>query len=199
VAAFRLSPAGIIAGHWQKILGAATGMWSRIKGVISSAWSKIVGVFSNVGSRFLGIGSAIISGIKNGITGAWGQFESWFKGLIGKPVQWAKDILHIGSPSRVFMDIGGYVAEGLAVGIKGGESAVRRASRDLAGSTVPGFGGQSFAMAGGAGGRRVSVVVMPGAVPISIGGGRFGDVTRSDVDAAIRKGFRELAAELSRR
>jgi TP901 family phage tail tape measure protein len=201
VAAFKLSPVGIIAGHWQKILSAATGMWSRIKGVISGAWSKIVGVFSNVGSRFLSIGSAIISGIKNGITGAWGQFESWFKGLIGKPVQWAKDILHIGSPSRVFIEIGGYVAEGLAVGMKGGENAVRRASSDLAGSTVPGFGGRrSFADPGGFGGRSVSIVIMPGAVPISIGeGGRGSGVTRADVDAAVRRGFRELAAELSRR
>ena len=35
-----------------------------------------------------------------------------------------------------------YVAEGLAVGMKGGEGAVRRASQDLAGSTVPAFGGR---------------------------------------------------------
>jgi hypothetical protein len=200
VAAFKLSPVGIIAGHWQKILSAATAMWGRIKSAVSGAWSKIVGVFSNVGSKFLGIGSAIVSGIKSGISNAWGQFESWFKGLIGKPVQWAKDILHIGSPSKVFAEIGGYIADGLAVGMKGGERALRRASQDLAGSTVPAFDGRrSYGFGESVGGRGAVLTVMPGAVNISIGAGGAGGVTQAAVDATVDRAFRRLAAELGRR
>jgi hypothetical protein len=201
VAAFKLSPVGIIASHWAKIRSGVSAAWSGIVSAVRGFWSKVTGVFSTAYSKFLGIGSAIVSGIRSGISGAWGQFESWFKGLIGKPVQWAKDILHIGSPSRVFAEIGGYVAEGLAVGIRGGEGAVRRASQDLAGSTMPAFGGRrSYAVGVAGGGRGAVLNVLPGAVSISFGAGAVaGGVSQASVDATVDRAFRRLAAELGRR
>jgi phage-related protein len=197
VGAFKLSPVGIVAAHWSKIKSGVSSAWSAIVGAVRTWWGKVTGVFSGAYNKFLSVGSSIVSGIKQGIANGWAAFESWFKGLIGKPVQWAKDVLHIGSPSRVFAEIGGNVAEGLAVGIKGGERAVRRASQDLAGTTMPAFGGrQSYAIAGG--GRSAVLTVMPGAVNISIGGAA-GGVTQASVDATIDRGFRRLAAELGRR
>ena len=200
VSAFRLSPVGIIASHWAKIRAGVSAAWSGIVSAVRGFWSKVTGVFSSAYSKFLSIGSAIVSGIRQGIANGWGAFESWFKGLIGKPVQWAKDILHIGSPSRVFAEIGGFVAEGLAVGIKGGEGAVQRASQDLAGSTMPAFRGrQAYAAAGAGGGRGAVLNVLPGAVTISIGGAGPGAVTQASVDGTVDRAFRRLAAELGRR
>lgn len=200
VGLFKLSPVGVIAGHWSKIRSQATEAWSRIKERISGVWSKIVGVFSGVYSKFLSVGSDIVSGIKQGISDGWGAFESWFKGLIGKPVQWAKDILHIGSPSRKFAEIGQWSVEGFALGMRGRTDLVRRASSELAAAALPTIGGPR-AYGAGAGGawRSVAFSVAPGAVQISFAGAPADGVTQATVDATVDRAFRRLAAELSRR
>jgi hypothetical protein len=183
VDAFKLSPAGIIAGHWRQILSAAGKMWARIRGVIADAWSKIIGVFSNVGSKFADIGRAIVSGIKNGISWEWGHLEGWFKGLIGQPIKWAKKVLHIGSPSKVFAEIGGNVAKGLALGIGGGQRMVRSASEALLGASLPAGAGQSsatrIAFAGPAGGSVGSQTFI-----VNLGGIRIDNLHGTDRRAA---------------
>ena len=61
-------------------------------------------VHRRLGSAFTSVGRAIVDGIKAGLSGAWGAFEGWFKSMIGSPIKWAKSILHIGSPSKVFAE-----------------------------------------------------------------------------------------------
>ncbi len=78
--------------------------------------SAIVTSFTSMVADFIGIGKNIVDGIKQGIIGAWDSFTSWvggkFQGLVGG----VKGLLQIASPSKVFAEIGGYMAEGLAVG-----------------------------------------------------------------------------------
>ena len=67
---------------------------------------------------FISIGADIIAGIKKGISDAWNGFTGWvgekFDGFIGG----VKGLFQIGSPSKVFAEIGGFLVEGLGVGIK---------------------------------------------------------------------------------
>jgi phage-related protein len=183
VDAFRLSPAGVIAGHWRQILSAAEKMWARIRSAIAAAWARIVAVFSDVGSKFVDIGKAIVSGIKKGISWEWGHLEGWFKGLIGQPVKWAKKVLHIGSPSKVFAEIGGNVAKGLALGIGGGQRMVRSASEALLGASLPAGAGVGsatrFAFAAPAGSSAGSQTVV-----INLGGIRIDNLHGTDRRAA---------------
>lgn len=85
---------------------------SFFKGVIS----KIVGVFNGVKSKFATIGKNIVGGIKSGITEAWGALKATVGKLTDGLVKGVKGILGIKSPSKVFAEIGGYMAEGLGVG-----------------------------------------------------------------------------------
>ena len=121
--------------------------------------------------------------------------------MIGSPIKWAKSILHIGSPSRVFAEIGGDVARGpRASASTAGRAPCVVRSQGLAGATLPAFGAPGgYGAVGGAGGRSVVLHVAPGAVQVSIGAAAGGSVSQSSIDATINRAFRQLAAELSRR
>lgn len=78
--------------------------------------SAIVQGFLSYASELMGIGRNIVEGIKTGITNAW-------KGLVNSVTNLGKNLLSkvkglfgIHSPSKVFAQIGGYMAEGLGEG-----------------------------------------------------------------------------------
>jgi phage-related protein len=64
------------------------------------------------------VGADIVASLKKGFTDAWANFLQSCKNLIAGLPQWVKDILGIGSPSKVFMDIGAQMAIGLGLGWK---------------------------------------------------------------------------------
>ena len=193
VDAFRLSPVGIVAAHWAQIREGVSSAWGTITSKVKGLWNGIIDFFRSTTSAFTGIGSAIVSGIRQGISNAWGAFESWFKGMIGSPVKWAKDVLHIGSPSRVFADIGGFVAEGLALGMSDGQGIVRRASEGLAGATIPSFGAAGGSRAAG-GGRVVQIAA--GAVQVSLSVGDAASVPQ--IAGAVRSTVAPALVQLAR-
>ena len=64
------------------------------------------------------VGKNIVEGIKRGISNAWNNLVSWFKGLFGDLIGIAKKILGIASPSKVFKKIGAFTAEGFGAGFE---------------------------------------------------------------------------------
>ena len=115
--------ADAIDNNHQNLLAAM----SRLGGaVIRALWDAIAGAVKNVGEFLINIGKAIVEGIWNGIKAAVKWFtemvSNFFKGI----VDGVKRILGIRSPSRVFRQIGGYMMEGLSLGVQdGGDNAVR--------------------------------------------------------------------------
>lgn len=90
------------------------GLASKIVQGLASALTTAV---SWVGIKFLEIGKAIVNGIKSGISNAWGAFKDWLLDKLGDPIDWAKSLLGIGSPSRVMAnEVGKPMAEGIGVG-----------------------------------------------------------------------------------
>jgi TP901 family phage tail tape measure protein len=198
VAVFRLSPVGIVAAHWSHIRDGAASAWGGILSLIGRLWSRVLALFSGTLARFAGVGRDIVAGIKSGISGAWKSFEGWFKGLIGQPVKWAKSILHIGSPSKVFATIGTQVAQGLAVGIGGGRDMVRKASEMLIGASLPAFGAPGVPWAAGGAGRR-SVTIARGAVQvqITVGAGAKPAEVRAAAQGGLESALVKLAREIA--
>lgn len=96
----------------KRVENAFNNVESFFKGVVS----KIVGVFNGVKAKFSTIGKNIVGGIKNGITAAWSTLTSTVGKLTNGLVKGVKGLLGIKSPSKVFAEIGGYMAEGLGVG-----------------------------------------------------------------------------------
>ena len=80
--------------------------------------AAIVSAFRSNSGEFSNIGRNIIEGIRNGISNAWNNLVSWFRGLFGDLIGIAKRILGIASPSKVFKEIGGFTAEGFGAGFE---------------------------------------------------------------------------------
>jgi hypothetical protein len=76
------------------------------------------------------LASAIIGGMANGIAAGAGRIVSALGGVVGRAISSAKKKLHIGSPSRVFYEIGEWVMIGLANGITDGTDGVVRTMED---------------------------------------------------------------------
>ena len=97
---------------------------SGIKAKIAAAKAAASNVINNVKSAFniggwSSIGSNIISGIISGITGAAGSLFSTLTRLAKDALERAKNILGIGSPSKIFAaDVGRWIPAGIAVGIE---------------------------------------------------------------------------------
>jgi hypothetical protein len=106
-----------------------------LKGDFASAFHSIGSIInralSGIPAKMLEIGRDIVlglaRGIRNNATAVWDAL----KGVISSGVQRAKDFLGIKSPSRVFMEIGAFIGDGLAIGIEGGKGKVDAATRKL--------------------------------------------------------------------
>jgi hypothetical protein len=64
------------------------------------------------------VGGNIITGLVDGILGAGPAVLKALGGVVQGAVDGAKKLLGIASPSKVFAEIGGYTAEGMAVGVE---------------------------------------------------------------------------------
>lgn len=73
------------------------------------------------------VGSNIITGLVNGIMTAGPAVLKALGGVVQGAVDGAKKLLGIASPSKVFAEIGGYTAEGMAVGVEAGAGNVQGA------------------------------------------------------------------------
>ncbi len=106
---------------------------SRALSYVRSMASRIVSAFTSLPGRMLSIGRNIVYGIWNGIRGlgGWlsGRLISWAKAIIPGPI--AK-VLGIHSPSRLMMEYGGYIVQGLAKGMLRAQDLVKSASQQVA-------------------------------------------------------------------
>lgn len=113
----------------------------KVVSVVKSLVGKITGAFSGIKNKMLSIGRDLVAGLINGITEKMSAAVEKVKEMAGKVINAAKKVFDVHSPSRVMMAIGGYVAEGLAVGISNATSGVVRAVKSVVQSTVPEFRG----------------------------------------------------------
>ena len=129
---------------WDAITGLATDLIDKFKegfkGIKDKA-SEIMGGKDGVVERISGfvgkmkdIGSNIISGLKEGMESAKKKLTSVVTG-VGSIITGAiKKIFQIHSPSRVFMEIGRYLDEGLAIGLEDNAYKAVNATEDVANS-----------------------------------------------------------------
>ncbi|MDG2949302.1 phage tail tape measure protein [Exercitatus varius] len=123
---------------WQTVTGYFSAAWDNIKGFFSSGigditatilnWSPL-GLFYQIfrpvmswfgvdlPNSFSGFGKNIIEGLVNGIRSAWNGAKDWVIGLGQSIKGWFTGEMKIHSPSRVFMEYGDNIAQGLAIGV----------------------------------------------------------------------------------
>lgn len=137
---------------------------SNIAKFVSEGISKIKGFiddFKNAGEDIM---QGLINGISNKIQAAKDKIAELAGGISGT----FKNIMSIGSPSKLFYEFGQFIDEGLVNGITGGTSDVMGASSALGSAVVGGFnpgtlsvGGRGAALAG-AGNQTIVVPVYIG-------------------------------------
>lgn len=83
---------------------------------LSSLWNEFNTELGGWPAKVLSIGSNIVTGIWNGISGAWQWLKDRVTGLFGGLVSSIKQKLGIASPSKVFAEMGNWSMEGFGIG-----------------------------------------------------------------------------------
>lgn len=195
---------------WQGIIATATGLWSGFMATLSSIWAMIqtaAGMaWQGMATMFSSFGGWIIDGLIGGITSKLGQLRDTVVGAATSAAQWFKEKLGINSPSRVFTQYGGWISEGAALGIEGGQSAVRAAALAMAASAMvpvgagaadagPGFAPSSMIAASGSALSPRSVMASAPAT----GGNTYAITINPPPGMDPQAIARAVAAELDRR
>ncbi len=99
----------------SKVVGAGAAIISGIGAAID--WLRSMSLSE--------IGSALIQGLIDGLMAAGGGVLKAITGVVGGAIDGAKSLLGIASPSKVFAEIGGHTAEGMAQGVDDGAASVQ--------------------------------------------------------------------------
>lgn len=111
----------LIVTRWEEIKAGALALWESLKGMAGN---------------FVQIGGQMIDGLISGVTAKLSDLKDTVIGAATSVGQWFKETLGIASPSRVFMEYGGWVSEGAALGIQKGQGLAAAAAVGLAGATA---------------------------------------------------------------
>ncbi|HRE34274.1 MAG TPA: phage tail tape measure protein, partial [Sphingopyxis terrae] len=148
--------------------------WDRIKGAFwngVAAIGRAVALARGYVASFVNVGRSIVDGIAAGIRAAPGKIWAALKSVVAGAWKGAKAYLGINSPSRLFMQMGGFVSDGLAIGIDRGQrrpvDSARRLAQGVAGGVnlprSPFAAGSpsaaALAASGGGGGRPASLTI----------------------------------------
>ncbi len=178
------------------------GIPSIIAQTISSAIETITG-FS-----LWDAGANLIRSLGDGIKSSAQYVIDSVTSAVGGAISWAKSLLGIASPSKVFTEIGSYTSQGFAQGIASNDNSVANAAASMAARAIGGASGAAFpataapggiAAAGQAAGAQVATsgpTISIGSITVQVTGGKGVDAAEAEGRAAAR-GFREqLDAEL---
>ncbi|WP_101791033.1 phage tail protein [Nonomuraea indica] len=91
--------------------------WNEAVSFVQSIPGRITSALSGMGTLLQGAGRDLVIGFYNGIIGMWNWLVSQVQNLFGGLAEWAKSILGIASPSKVFAAIGREIPVGLMVGV----------------------------------------------------------------------------------
>lgn len=139
-----IGAARFLINHWQQIPGFFVSLWSNVRSTVSNAvtnictsirnaplvqsvtqiWNNVMTYLSGLGKRLYDAGVNIMQGLIDGVKAKlkilqdmWHSVAALFDGTMRKTND-------IHSPSRVMARLGGYIMQGLVLGIKKGRAAL---------------------------------------------------------------------------
>ena len=117
-----------VQGAWNVLKTAAETVFGTIKSVIGAVGDKFNEVKTTIENKideFKSIGKNIVSGIWEGISGAYDWICDKIAGWVDNVVTWIMKKLGINSPSTVMRDrVGKYMAQGVGVGFENEMSGI---------------------------------------------------------------------------
>ncbi|WP_370422731.1 hypothetical protein AB8O64_30815 [Streptomyces sp. QH1-20] len=153
---------GLVGEWFGSVFHAAVERLGALISWLAGLPGRILGALGDLGNLLLGVGSSILEGLWRGLQNAAGWVKDRILGLIKAIIPGPiRDILGIGSPSKVAAELGRWVPIGLARGIEDTSSTVARATGRLAGLVTAGIGDLDRV----AGPRPLTAAGAGGAVP----------------------------------
>ncbi|MGG3998793.1 phage tail tape measure protein [Anoxybacillus kestanbolensis] len=106
-----------VQNTFNSLRSAISNIFGGVRDTLISIWEGIKNTARGWASSFVEIGKDLLRGIWNGMSNMadwlWDKVRSMLSGLTNK----IKDFFGIRSPSRLFAEYGGYLSQGLAIGI----------------------------------------------------------------------------------
>lgn len=181
---------GIISGAIGAVRGFFSGGFGALTGIVRGALGRVVGAIKGAASNTFNAAKNIVTKVKEAFTGAVGDFAQIgrdmiagliggigemarkaadkAKSVVGGALSGAKKILRIGSPSKVFHQIGVWTIQGFVNGMDRQHRNVERSITNLAGIVTSGAVDNMIYTAGtygGVGGSRADTSAsLPGVV-----------------------------------
>lgn len=191
--------------------GGALGIFKAILiGIPSIIAQTISGAIETItGFSLWDAGANLIRSLGDGIKSSAQYVIDSVTSSVGGAISWAKSLLGIASPSKVFTEIGAFTSQGFAQGIAANDNSVANAAASMAARAIGGASGAAFPNTAAPGGiaaaGQAAGAAQPGAgapsvyiasVLVQVTGGKGVDAAEAEGRAAAR-GFREqLDAEL---
>lgn len=110
---------------------------SSILSITNTLANTVKEPFANLPNAMQSLGYNAGAGFANGLASASGSIYSTANSIANNVARTIQSALDIHSPSRVMMKLGGFVGEGLALGMADSEKYVINASETLAQATIP--------------------------------------------------------------
>jgi TP901 family phage tail tape measure protein len=164
----------LLVKNWDSVTAVVGKVWEAIKNFGVNAWNTlkefgndVAGFVSSIISKFNAIPGAMLAIGKNIASGLWdgiASMASWLKAKIGDFFGnllpgWAKKILGIASPSKIFAGFGEQIVAGLAQGIDQAQNLAKQATFNLGNTAISGFTPQ---LAGGNGKAPINITINAG-------------------------------------
>ncbi|PEN34043.1 phage tail tape measure protein [Bacillus toyonensis] len=126
-----------IVSSFKTIKKAITGAFTGVVDTVKDVFSKVGSIVKNVAKDAVSWGKDIIAGIGEGMSGMADWLIKKAKGVVSGIPKSVLKFFGIRSPSRLMMEYGGYITEGLGVGMEKMIPAVDKASELLNKAVVP--------------------------------------------------------------
>ncbi|PEF99046.1 phage tail tape measure protein [Bacillus toyonensis] len=126
-----------IVSSFKTIKKAITGAFTGVVDTVKDVFSKVGSIVKNVAKDAVSWGKDIIAGIGEGMSGMADWLIKKAKGVVSGIPKAVLKFFGIRSPSRLMMEYGGYITEGLGVGMEKMIPAVDKASELLNKAVVP--------------------------------------------------------------
>jgi len=103
---------------WNNILMSVNSFLSDIWNKITSKFNELVSWFKNLKTKFINAGKDIMGGLISGITSKINELTSKVREIGNTVLSGIRNIFDINSPSKEMFKIGGFIGQGLSLGIE---------------------------------------------------------------------------------
>ena len=125
---------GRIASFLGSVISRVTSWVGRMASNATNAASRfarnLISGLQSIPGRVVDIGGQIIQGMVDGVVEAAGDLIDAVGGAVNDAIGWAKGLLGIASPSKVFREIGQFTMQGAALGVEDDAPMLARSTED---------------------------------------------------------------------